>query len=161
MNRLGFSRDIKKYYYYAGVTNVIGLGNFSEGIYYFNQALGTDLGKEDFFDILAMNGIGIAYNMANDHEKALSYYEKSMVELEHFLSTVVTIKNMLEIIKIYYNTAEFYSKIKKYNQVLNLCSIGIQLLQNKNLSFCLDLLLYEKAFNLLQLDRRVEAEKFY
>ncbi|MGX7418299.1 hypothetical protein ACWOFR_05790 [Carnobacterium gallinarum] len=72
-----------------------------------------------------------------------------------------TIKDSQEIAKIYYNTAKFYSEIGKYSKALNLANLGIKLLKNESLGYYLDLLLYEKAFNLMKLGKDKKYEKFY
>ncbi|MGX7418696.1 helix-turn-helix domain-containing protein [Carnobacterium gallinarum] len=161
-NKLESNYEIKQYYYYYGLTSLIGYENTSDGIYYFNQALAFQFRNNiDFLDISALNGVAMAYDIIDENDKAQTYYKKSLDALDDFLYKTGTMKDSLEVVKIYYNTAVFYSKIKKYIKAVNLCTLGINLLQNDNLSFYLDLLFYEKGFNLLQLGKTQEAEKYY
>lgn len=161
-NQLDTIYEMKQYYYYMGITSLIGFNEFSDAIYYFNQALASDSGKSlDFLDVCAVNGIGVAYDENNEYDKALTYFEKSISQLDDLLAIIDTMNNSLEIAKIYYNTAAFYSKIGRYTQAINLCSLGIQLLQNESLSYFLDYLFYEKAFNLMKIGKQEEAEKHY
>nr|WP_315529620.1 helix-turn-helix transcriptional regulator [Carnobacterium maltaromaticum] len=154
--------DIKQYYYFMGISGLIAYENTSDAIYYFNQALASESGNTlDFLDVSATNGIGIAYDIANEDDKALTYYEKSLEQLDELLTIINTINNSPEIPKIYYNTAKFYSKIGEYNKAVNLSSLGIQLLQNEDLTYYLEHLLYEKGFNLMKLKKNHDAEKFY
>lgn len=154
--------EIKQFYYFMGISGLIAHENISDAIYYFNQAIDSESGNTlDFLDVSATNGIGIAYDMANENDKALTYYEKSLEQLDELLTIIDTINNSPEIAKIYYNTAMFYSKIGEYNKAVNLCSLGIQLLQNEDLTYYLEYLLYEKGFNLLKLNKKEEAAKFY
>ena len=145
-----------------GISGLIAYENTSDAIYYFNQALASESGNTlDFLDVSATNGIGIAYDIANEDDKALTYYEKSLEQLDELLTIINTINNSPEIPKIYYNTAKFYSKIDEYNKAVNLSSLGIQLLQNEDLTYYLEHLLYEKGFNLMKLKKNHDAEKFY
>lgn len=154
--------DIKQYYYYMGITSLVGFNRISDGIYYFNQALAAESQNSiDFLDVLSLNGIGIAYFRDNENDKASTYFEQSIEQLDELSSLIDTMKDSLEISKIYYNTALFYSKIVKHNKAVNLCSLGIQLLKNENLTYYLEYLLYEKAFNLMKLNKLKESEKYY
>ena len=154
--------DIKQYYYYMGITSLVGFNRISDGIYYFNQALAAESQNSiDFLDVLSLNGIGIAYFRDNENDEASTYFEQSIEQLDELSSLIDTMKDSLEISKIYYNTALFYSKIGKHNKAVNLCSLGIQLLKNENLTYYLEYLLYEKAFNLMKLNKLKESEKYY
>ncbi|MEF9936492.1 MAG: helix-turn-helix transcriptional regulator [Clostridia bacterium] len=154
--------ELKQYYYYLGITSLIGYGKISDGIYNFNQSLATESGKSiDFLDVSAINGIAVAYSLSNEDDKALTYYEQSIEKLDELLTLIDTMKDSLEIAKIYYNTAKFYSKIKQYNKAVNLCSLGIQLLKNENLTYYSEFLFYEKGFNLMQLKKIEQSEKYY
>lgn len=154
--------DKKLYYYFMGITSLMGQENSSDAIYYFNLVLTSETETSlDFLDVSATNGIGIAYYMQKENEKALTYFEKSLEQLDELFTLIDTIKDSQEIAKIYYNTAKFYSEIGKYSKALNLTNLGIKLLKNERLGYYLDLLLYEKAFNLMKLGKKEESEKFY
>lgn len=112
-------------------------------------------------DVSALNGIAIAYDLIGDDHKALNYYQQSIVQLDKLALFVESIKNKLEIAKVYYNTAKFYSKINEYTKAIDLCTLGIELLQNENLTYFLDFLLYEKGFNLMKIKHTQEAETYY
>ena len=154
--------DKKLYYYFMGITSLMGQESPSDAIYYFNLVLTSETDTSlDFLDVSATNGIGIAYYMQKENEKALTYFEKSLEQLDDLFTLIDTIKDSQEIAKIYYNTAKFYSEIGKYSKALNLANLGIKLLKNESLGYYLDLLLYEKAFNLMKLGKKEESERFY
>lgn len=44
---------------------------------------------------------------------------------------------------------------------MNLCNLRITLLKKEGLTYYLDVLVYEKAFNLMKLGKGQEYEKFY
>lgn len=139
-----------------------GRKNETDVIYYFNQVLTSESDHSiDFIDVSAMNGIGIAYSLQDEDEKALTYFEKSLDQLDELFSLIDTINDSPEIAKTYYNSAKFYSKIGKYTKAVNLCNLGIELLIKEGLAYHLDFLFYEKAFNLMKLDEKNNSAKFY
>lgn len=156
------SHDRKQYYYYLGITSLLGKENISDAHYNFNLALIIETeSSSKFLDILTTNGIGLAYFLGNEEDKALTYFEKSLVDLDNFLSESVLLSENIEITRLYYATAKFYSKIKEYKKAVDLCTLGINLQQNQNVNYELEQLYYEKAFNLAELNRTSESEEFY
>lgn len=154
--------EAKLYYYYMGITSLMGLESPSNVIYYFNQVLSSESEKSiDFLDVSATNGIGIAYFMQSENDKALTYFERSLEQLDELFTMIDTLANSPEIAKIYYNSAKFYSAIGEYNKAVNLCNLGIRLLKNEGLAYYLDSLLYEKGFNLMKLGKKEKAGKYY
>ncbi|MDZ5760631.1 hypothetical protein RAK27_18480 [Carnobacterium maltaromaticum] len=121
-----------------------------------NERLATtnDLNNQAILDVSATNGIGIAYDLQNESDKALTYFDRSLDQLDELFTLIDTINESLEIAKIYYNTAKFYSKIGEYSKSVNLCNLRIRLLKNEGLSYYLDFLTYEKAFNSMKLGEK-------
>lgn len=154
--------DYKHYYYYIGITSLIGNTNFSDALYNFDMALSVENEPNiDFLNILATNGIGLTYFMQEEQDKALTYFEKSLSQLEDYLNRTVSFKENIEIMKIYFTTAKFYSAIGEYSRALYLCNQGIMLQKEEHTNYDLDRLYYEKAFNLFQLGNSKKAEKYY
>lgn len=154
--------DWKLYYYFMGITSLMGKESPTDAIYYFNQVLDSEIERSiDFLHVSATNGIGIAYDLQNEYDKALTYFERSLEQLDELFTLIDTINESPEIAKIYYNTAKFYSKIGDYSKSMNLCNLGIRLLKNEGLAYYVDFLTYEKAFNLMKLGKKDEAIKSY
>lgn len=152
----------KQYYYYLGITGLLGYNKIVEAHYNFNLALSSESEPNlDFYDILTINGIGLAYYYESEEEKARTYFEKSLVQLEQFMSLMVSLDESIEITKIYYATAKFYSEIKEYSKAVDLCSLGIQVQLDQHVNYELEMLYYEKAFNLAKLNKKSEAEECY
>ncbi|WP_421000828.1 helix-turn-helix domain-containing protein (plasmid) [Carnobacterium maltaromaticum] len=162
VNDLKTNHEKKQYYYYLGITSLLGYNKISDATYNFN--LGLNLETEahlEFLDILITNGIGLAYFMESEHEKALTYFEKSLTLLDAFLEQTDSSIENGEVLKIYFTSAKFYSEIGNYNKALNLCELSIALQKKLNMNYELDRLYYEKAFNLIQLGERKGAKEYY
>lgn len=162
VDQLTTAFELKSYYYYLGITNLIGYNRFSDAYYNFDLALKVDTGHMlDSLDILATNSIGLTYFMQNESDKALTYFEKSLSQLDNFINYSFSSKENIEIIKIYYTTAKFYAGIGEYEKSLNLCNLGIMLQMSHQVNYDLERLYYEKAFNLSRLGRLVESGECY
>ncbi|MGK9518150.1 hypothetical protein O6467_25660, partial [Salmonella enterica subsp. enterica] len=62
LDKLERDYEIKEYYYYLGLTSLVGEGNYSDAHYNFNLALFSETGKKlDIIDVLTTNGIAVAY----------------------------------------------------------------------------------------------------
>ncbi|AOA00573.1 MULTISPECIES: helix-turn-helix domain-containing protein [Carnobacterium] len=152
--------DKKLYYYYVGITRLIGFNEFEEALHYFNLELILERSSNlDFVDVLVTNSIGIAYDSKNDIKKAKVYFDKSIDDIQEL--NKVEADNFTKLLKIYYNAAKFYSKIEIYDKAISLSDIGIDLLQKDKSYYMLDFLYYEKGFNLLKKGNKKEAEEFY
>ncbi|WP_317912506.1 helix-turn-helix transcriptional regulator [Carnobacterium maltaromaticum] len=154
--------EIKKYHYYLGLTELIANKNVTEAHYYFNLVLSDKSETNvELIDVLATNGVGIAYVLNSDLDKALTYYEKALSQLEELIENLGEIRDSVDITSVYFNCAKFYSQIEDYEKAVDLCSLGIALQQMNHTNFELDRLFYEKAFNLAKLGKMKEAEEFY
>lgn len=156
------SEERKKYYYYLGLTELIANKNFKDAHYYFNLVL-VDKSELNvsLIDVLATNGIGIAYVLESELEKALTYYEKALNQLEKLIENFGEILDSADITTVYFNSAKFYSQIENYGKAVDLCNLGITIQQMNHTNSELDRLFYEKAFNLVKIGEMKEAEKFY
>lgn len=154
--------EMRLYYYFIGITGLMAQESPMNAVYYFNQVLASESDRNlDILDVLAINSTGIAYALQDEEGKALTYFEKSLEQLDELFSVTGTTSTSPEIAKIYYNSAKFYSQIGEYTKAVTLCSLGIKLLKNECRTYGLDILAYEKAFNLMKLGEKEESEKFY
>ena len=99
--------------------------------------------------------------MESEHEKALTYFEKSLILLDGFLEQTDSSIENGEVLKVYFTSAKFYSEIGSYNKALSLCELSIALQKKLNMNYELDRLYYEKAFNLIQLGERKGGKEYY
>lgn len=154
--------ELRQYYYYKGITSLLAKENFADAHFNFNLALSTGEQRElDLFDVLSTNGIAMAYFLDSEIDKARTYFDKALLQLNQLMDYLNLNQESLEIIKIYYNTAKFHSSVKEYQKAIELCTLGIALQKQQNMNFELDKLYYEKGFNLYQLGRKKEAEEYY
>ena len=153
--------EIKKYYYYLGLTELIGNKSFTDAHYYFNLVLSDKSEKTiDLIDVLATNGVGIAYVLDSEIDKAKTYYEKALNQLEELIENFGEIRDSLDITTIYFNSAKFYSQIENYQKAVELCNLGITLQQMNHTNFELDRLFYEKAYNLAKWEEQKRQKNF-
>lgn len=152
----------KEFYYYKGITSLIASNNFSDALFYFN--ISNDIHEEGYtsiYDVLALSGISIVYSMHEEDDKALVYTDRTLQLLDDFVAEGDEKKDTNDIVRIYFNSAKIYSKTKKYEKAVSLSSMGISLQQLNDSMNGLEHLMYEKAYNLQQLEQVAEAEKFY
>lgn len=162
VKELKTNQEKKQYHYYLGITSLLGYNKISDATYNFNLGLQLEVEPQlEFLDILITNGIGLAYFMNLEENKALTYFEKSLTGLHEFVKRTVSLDESIEITKLYYTSANFYSKIKEYNKAINLCTLGIKVQQKYHINYDLERLYYEKAFNLAQLGKLTEARENY
>lgn len=154
--------ETKQYYYYLGITSLLGVDKYSDALYNFNLALFTETGKNlDIIDVLTTNAIGLAYDMNSEKEKAKTYFEKSLSQLDEILVHFDSLQDTIEITKVYYNTAKFYSKTEDFDKALNLIELGINMQKRQNTTYTLGHLMYEKGYCLSKLGEKAAAEKSY
>ncbi|WP_257964442.1 hypothetical protein [Carnobacterium maltaromaticum] len=99
--------------------------------------------------------------MHEEDDKALVYTDRTLQLLDEFVAEGYEKKDTNDIVRIYFNSAKIYSKTKKFEKAVSLSSMGISLLQLNDSMNGLEHLMYEKAYNLQQLEQVSEAEKFY
>ncbi|MGX7420174.1 helix-turn-helix domain-containing protein [Carnobacterium gallinarum] len=154
--------ETKQYYYYLGITSLLGADKYSDALYNFNLALFTETGKNlDIIDVLTTNAIGLAYDMNAEKEKAKTYFEKSISQLNEVIGHLDSLQDTIEITKVYYNSARFYGKIEEFKKALEFVELGIDLQQKQSTSYTLGYLMYEKGYILFKLGNKVDAEKSY
>ncbi|MFK4567619.1 helix-turn-helix domain-containing protein [Enterococcus sp. UD-01] len=130
-----------RWLYFMGITNLLGFNNTTDSLFYLYRA--DELGDANsIYAILSVNSLGIAYEMVDEFDKAQVYYEKSIDMLKK-----MTIEIPIEATKIFFNTAKFYSLIKKYETAYKLACEGMALNRKYQSLYMLDILAYEAAFN--------------
>ena len=151
----------KKYYYFLGLTQVIHLEKPDEAIFNFSRTLNTENESktETIEDVLALNGLGIAYTFKGEMDKAEFYFMKSLEHMKKFETEVLS--EQKEMGKIAFNTAKHYSDKKEYKKAVDLCLEALSILINLDSRYHLSALYFLLGYNLFELCDRVNSSKNY
>lgn len=142
------SSELKEYYYYFGMAELLGNSNFQDAMYHFNLGLQQVVKtKMNIIETSTINAIGIAYFMENEIEKAKFYFEKSLTQLEEMRSSNDNFLDLTECIKIYYHSAKYYTHVNEYNKANDLLSKAIDLQKKEKKLPGLEMLYFEKGVN--------------
>ncbi|MGX7418414.1 helix-turn-helix domain-containing protein [Carnobacterium gallinarum] len=160
-DRLTTNLQRMKYYYYFGITSLIGENDYREAFYNFNQVLTIDSENANIFHILATNGIGVTYYFENDSDKAKTYFEKALILLENISELDSFDVRNSEIIKVYFNTAEYYSEMHEHKKAVDIAEKGLEHCRNNDIDFGQEFLIYAKAYNLYKLNQKARAEQHF
>ncbi|MEG0733137.1 MAG: hypothetical protein RR470_12115 [Vagococcus sp.] len=109
------------------MTELLGNNNVPDAMYHFNLGLQVVHNRMDLIGISTLNGIGYAYFMNNESEKAKFYFEKSLTQLEEMRSGDDKFLDLVECSKIYYYSAKYYSHMKEYDKSNDLLLKAIDL----------------------------------
>lgn len=141
------NNEVKEYHYYLGMAELLGNNNVPDAMYHFNLGLQVVDNRMDLIGILTLNGIGYAYFMNKESEKAKFYFEKSLIQLEEMRSGDDKFLDLVEFSKIYYHSAKYYSYVKEYDKSNDLLSKGIELQKKEGELPGLEILYFEKGVN--------------
>lgn len=153
------SKYLKEYYYYAGSSQLIGYKNTSKALYFFNIGLGVEVDDDEFYHILITNMMGVVYYIEGKNNKAKKSFDESIEKLLNFED--MSIKKYDKTLLLLYNAAKFYSSIDNYEEAVSLCNQGIKIAFSENMMNHLELIYYEKGFNLCMLSKREGGRKNY
>ncbi|MBP2097685.1 tetratricopeptide repeat protein [Enterococcus rivorum] len=132
---------MSQYYYYIGITALVGAKNLSLALSYLNK--GLEYGDNvNIYSILSVNGLGGVYEEKGDLEEAKIYHEQSLRLVKNYVGNDVSVKY-----KIYFNSARFYSEVKEYQRAIEICEEAISLNEEKGTFHHLEILYYELGFN--------------
>ncbi|MDT2012193.1 hypothetical protein CKN73_09570 [Carnobacterium divergens] len=147
--------------YYQGFLFLYHKKDVQEAQYYLNLSL--TINKDslifDFLDCQILNMLGYSFFVSDELDRANIYYEKSVANIEQLAD--LELLDIEVILKIYYNSAKFYSDIENFQQAILLCDKGISLSKEINQLNALYRFYYEKAFNLAKIKNNREAENHY
>lgn len=158
--KLDNSLDKKYYHYYLGMIQMNEFKNYDEALYSFNYNLIIEpYQTNELIDIYAKNEIGVVYYLMGDYKKALDYFDQSVKELEKFENE----ENLdwKKFIRLYFNTANYYSKNRYYERALDLCTKCISIVNKTGVNTNLEMIYYEMGYNSYHLDKLLDAKKSY
>ena len=154
------SSELKEYYYYFGMAELLGNSNFQDAMYHFNLGLQQVVKtKMNIIETSTINAIGIAYFMENEIEKAKFYFEKSLTQLEEMRSSNDNFLDLTECIKIYFHSAKYYTHVNEYKKANDLLSEAIDLQKKEKKLPGLEMLYFEKGVNFALFNELSSAKK--
>lgn len=139
------SRIMNAIEYYQAYLNYWIKGDEASALFYFNNVLTKTKSGDDYY-ILSNNGLGTVFDKRGDKKYAEKYYRNVLLEIEQLD------KIPLRYVTIFFNIAQFYSSINEYRKAVDVCNQGIEVTRSYQSTYCLEALLYEKAFNTCKLD---------
>lgn len=149
----------KKYYYYLGSTTLIGLGEPEKAQCIFENIFNDFEMGSDVVDLLIYAGMGVVKVELGLIDEAHEWFEKAELLLKN--STLFSVSNIIEILKIYFNIAKYYSEIEKYEIAIKTCDEGIYWANQLRTSYHLGYLTYEKGFNYYKIGEIRKSEILY
>lgn len=146
-------QEKKLFYYYLGITELIGFFRFEEAEKNFNLVLNMKL-EQDFINVLTFCGLGISSYMQNNLKMAMTYFDVTVNQAKDF-------SDIKELAKVYYNSAKFYSSQNDCYKAINLCEQGIAVIRKLDIKYHASYLYYELANNLARIDNFEDAALNY
>lgn len=155
------SLETKYYNYFLGLTQLYVFKSLEDSLYYFNLVLLMEnpTAMIDFVDVLTTNAIGVAYQLQKDSVKALTYFEKSIKQLQKF--DQVDAIPYQQLIHLYLNTTEFFNSNQQYTKTFKLYKHAQKLIQKQNLTKRVDELYYEMGNTFFAINDSKQANKNY
>lgn len=153
LNSISDPEELTLAYYYFGITNLIIGKNREKAQLYFLKILNREAPMK--LKVLAQSSLGIYFAEAKEYEISEEYFQASLNTLRQ-----QELISEIELARVFYNAAKFYSLIDKPQLSIEICKEGIILCKQNQTTYFLDFLLYEKAFNYMFLDRE-KGLKYY
>lgn len=156
------TNEVKEYRYFAGMVALYGEKNFNEALYQFNVGLHEGYNnKTRMIETLTLNGIGMAYFLNKEVEKAEIYIKKAVSQLDEMTSGNLQLGDLNEGVLIYSTTASYYSYMKDYKKANNLYMKAINLQKRVSVLFGVDKIYYERGVNLAKMGDLTQAKKMF
>lgn len=156
------SNEVKEYRYLLGIANLYGVGDYEEALYQLNLGLQEGHSQRiSMIETLTMNGIGLAYCMANELEKATFYIQKALNDFDEMTIKSSQLDDLNEGVIIYSTTATYYSYVKEYKKADRLYKKAIDLQKKAIELFEIDNIYYERGLNLAKMGALIESKKMF
>lgn len=144
---------MKKYIYSKGMLLYLYQKETEGPIFYLNKVLEMSE-KNELMYVLSLAGLGMIYSEKQEELIADEYYNT----IEEMITNMNPIP--LRIVKTIYNMALYRSKGHNFQEAIRLCDLGIEICNNYKSLEILEYLLYEKAYNLREIDNK-DYKKYY
>lgn len=154
--------EVKEYRYLMGVVALFGEKDYDEALYQFNVSLQEGSKQMTrMIETLTLNGIGMAYFLNNEVEKATIYIKNSVSQLEEMMSENFQQVDLNDSVQIYSTAATYYSYMKDYAKANNLYKKVSDLQKKESELFGVDTIYYERGINFVKMGEFVQAKKMF
>ncbi|WP_197093061.1 helix-turn-helix domain-containing protein [Carnobacterium maltaromaticum] len=154
--------EVKEYRYLMGMVALYGEEEYDEALYQFN--VGLQEGSKQttrMIETLTLNGIGTAYFLNNEVEKAAIYIKNSVSQMDGMMSENVQQVELNDSVQIYSTAAAYYSYMKDYAKATSLYNKVSFLQKNESKLFGVDTIYYERGVNFAKMGDFVQAKKMF
>ncbi|CAD5903051.1 helix-turn-helix domain-containing protein [Carnobacterium maltaromaticum] len=154
--------EVKEYRYLMGMVALYGEKEYDEALYQFNVGLQEGFKQTTrMIETLTLNGIGTAYFLNNEVEKAAIYIKNSVSQLEEMMSGNLQQVDLNDSVQIYSTAAMYYSYMKDYTKANNLYKKASDLQKKENELFGVDTVYYERGVNFAKMGDLAQAKKMF
>lgn len=154
--------EVKEYRYLMGVVALFGEKDYDEALYQFNVSLQEGSKQMTrMIETLTLNGIGMAYFLNNEVEKATIYIKNSVSQLEEMMSENLQQVDLNDSVQIYSTAATYYSYMKDYAKANNLYKKVSDLQKKESELFGVDTIYYERGINFVKMGEFLQAKKMF
>ncbi|WP_317913081.1 helix-turn-helix domain-containing protein [Carnobacterium maltaromaticum] len=154
--------EVKEYRYLMGVVALYEEENNEEALYQFNVGLQEDSKQMTrMIETLTINGIGMAYFLNNEVEKATIYIKKSVSQMDEIMSENIQQVDLNDSVQIYSTAAMYYSYMKDYTNANNLYKKASDLQKKESELFGVDTIYYERGVNFAKMGDLSQAKKLF
>lgn len=152
--------EVKEYRYLMGMVALYGEKEYDEALYQFNVGLQEDSKKMiRMIEPLTINGIGLAYFLKNEVEKAAIYIKNAVNQLDEMMSGGFQKVDLKDSVLIYSTAAAYYSYTKDYAKAASLYKKASDLQKKISEFFGVDIIYYERGVNFAKMGDFTQAKK--
>lgn len=154
--------EVKEYRYLMGMVALYLEKEYDEALYQFNVGLQEGSKKTTrMIETLTLNGIGTAYFLNNEVEKATIYIKKSVNQLDELMSEKLQQVDLNDSVQIYSTAAMYYSYMKDYAKANGLYKKASDLQKKVSNLFGVDTIYYERGVNFAKMSDFAQAKKMF
>lgn len=154
--------EAQEYRYLMGMVALYLEKDYDEALYQFNVGLHEGSKQTTRMIVtLTLNGIGMAYFLNNEVEKATIYIKNAVSQLDEMMSENLKQVNLNDSVQIYSTAAMYYSCMKDYAKATSLYN-KVSFLQKKETKlYGVDTIYYERGINFAKVGALSQAKKMF
>ncbi len=154
--------EVKEYRYLMGMVALYGEKDYDEALYQFN--VGLQEGSKQttrVIEALTLSGIGTAYFLNSEVEKAAIYIKNSVSQMDEMMSENLQQVELNDSVQVYSTAAAYYSYMKDYANANSLYSKASFLQKKESNLLRVDTIYYERGVNFAKMGDLAQAKKMF